>query len=164
MSGQGALEHLADHEFERAGRRVDGDLAALEVGECLERAAQVGAQAQRVGREPIPLARARHADADRQPAGERVEQAGAHAAAGDLQLIGRERQRRLRRRREALKRQSETDLGEIALLDADIKRRVGENAEIADGDGLCRCRGGRRRGHHGRQNPRQVEFHCLRPS
>ena len=145
------LHEPAQHEMQHRGRRVDGDHLALQVLGRGDGGLEIVAQDQRVAGIAGPVARARHDDAHRPVAREGVVERGADAAADHLDLVGRERRRRLGGRGEALERDVELLGGEVALFDGDIEGRIGDDAELADLDRLGGCSGGPQAEHAGQQ-------------
>ena len=80
----------------------------------------------------------RRDDLDWPAARESVEQAGAHAAGDHLDLAGRQRRHGVHRRGELLQSDVDPSLLEVAFLDADVKRRIRNNAEVGDADDVLR--------------------------
>jgi len=123
-------------------RHVDRHHLAFQVAGRLDRILEVVAQDQGVTGVARPVAGARHDDAHRPIAREGIVERGADAAADHLDLVGRERRRRLGGRIETLERDVEFLGGEVALFDRDIEGRIGDDAELADLDRLSGCGGG----------------------
>ena len=88
-----------------------------------------------IARKPRHVAGAGHGDRDGPAACERVEQRSADTAAENLNLVRRQRRRALRGRVEPIEPDVELLLGEIALIERNIERRIGEDAEFAHMDG-----------------------------